>query len=244
MGTVQSCFKRYEKKYLLTTEQYEAMRAGMATHVVPDEYGSYSIGNVYYDTPDYRLIRESLEKPVYKEKLRMRSYGVPGSRDKVFVELKKKYDGVVYKRRVVMEAQEAVRYLAGERGGDGSQISHEIDYFMKFYDPAPMVYIAYDREAYAGAEDAELRVTFDTGLRARSTDVDLRAGDCGAPLLPEGLVLMEVKIPGTTPLWMARLLSENQIFPTSFSKYGTYYQQFVLGGAQTAAIKKEALLSA
>ncbi len=244
MGTVQSCFKRYEKKYLLTTEQYEAMRAGMAAHVVPDEYGSYSIGNVYYDTPDYRLIRASLEKPVYKEKLRVRSYGVPGNHDKVFVELKKKYDGVVYKRRIVMEAREAVRYLDGARGGDGSQISREIDWFMGFYAPEPKVYIAYDREAYAGAEDKELRVTFDTGLRARGTDVDLRSGDHGAPLLAEGLVLMEVKIPGTAPLWMARLLSELEIFPTSFSKYGAYYKNFALGGMAAAAYAKEALLSA
>ncbi len=243
MGTVQSCFKRYEKKYLLTREQYEAMRVGMAAHTVPDEYGNYTIGNVYYDTPDYRLIRESLEKPVYKEKLRVRSYGVPDSGDKVFVEIKKKYDGVVYKRRIVMEARSAARYLRGAYGGDGSQISHEIDWFLSFYRPEPKVYIAYDREAYAGKEDAELRVTFDTGLRARSTDVDLRAGDYGAPLLPEELVLMEIKIPGTAPLWLSHLLSENSIFPTSFSKYGTYYQKFVLGGKQSAN-QKEVLLSA
>ena len=115
---------------------------------------------------------------------------------------------------------------------------------MRLYAPAPKVYIAYDREAYAGAEDAELRVTFDTNLRARSTDVDLRAGDHGEALLPEGIVLMEIKIPGTAPLWLSHLLSENSIFSTTFSKYGTYYKQFVLGGAQSAGSKKEVLLSA
>lgn len=243
MSDIQCCFKRYEKKYLLMQEQYEAMRAGMAEHMVPDVYGNYSISNVYYDTPDYRLIRESLEKPVYKEKLRMRSYGVPGSHDTVFVEIKKKFEGVVYKRRITMEMQDAALYLYGARRGDGSQISREIDYFLKLYQPAPKVFIAYDREAYAAADGGELRITFDTGLRARSTDVDLRLGDHGAPLLPEGLTLMEVKIPGAAPVWLARLLSENSIFPTSFSKYGAYYKQFVLGG-ENAAIQKEVLLSA
>ena len=244
MGNIQCCFKRYEKKYLLSQEQYAAMRAGMAAHTVPDEYGCYSISNVYYDTPDYRLIRDSLEKPVYKEKLRVRSYGVPGDRDKVFVELKKKYDGVVYKRRVVMPAQDASLWLGGVREGDGSQISREIDYFMRLYQPAPKVFIAYDREAYAGAEDGELRITFDTNLRARDVDVDLRLGDCGAPLLPDGLTLMEIKIPGVAPMWLARLLSENSIYTTSFSKYGAYYQNFVLGGKRAAATQKEVLLSA
>lgn len=244
MGEIQSCFKRYEKKYLLTGEQYEAMRAGMAAHTVPDVYGCYSIGNVYYDTPDYRLIRASLEKPAYKEKLRVRSYGVPSDGDNVFIEIKKKYDGVVYKRRIVMEAQQAALYLHGVRGGDGSQISREIDWFLRLYKPSPRVYIAYDREAYAGREDGELRVTFDTGLRARSTDVDLRLGDHGVPLLENGLTLMELKIPGAAPLWLARLLSENRIFSTSFSKYGAYYKRYVLGGASAAVAREAAALSA
>ena len=243
MGAVQSCFKRYEKKYLLTRTQYEAMLDGMRGHMVPDAYGSYSIGNVYYDTPDYQLIRASLEKPVYKEKLRMRSYGVPGGRDTVFVEIKKKFDGVVYKRRITMEMRDAALYLSGARKGDGSQISREIDYFLRLYRPVPKAFIGYDREAYAAADGGELRVTFDTNLRARDVDVDLRLGDHGVPLLPSGLYLMEIKIPGTAPTWLARLLSENDIFPTSFSKYGAYYKQYVLGGKRAAA-QKEVLYSA
>ena len=243
MSGIQSCFKRYEKKYLLTAGQYEAMRFGMAAYMKPDEHPRYSIGNIYYDTEHYDLIRTSLEKPVYKEKLRMRSYGVPGSRDTVFVEIKKKYDGVVYKRRITMQMQDAALYLYGARKGDGSQISREIDYFLRLYQPERKVFIAYDREAYAAADGGELRITFDTALRARSNDVDLRLGDYGAPLLPDGLYLMEIKIPGTAPLWLARLLSDNRIFSTSFSKYGAYYKQFVLGG-KSAVVKKELLLSA
>lgn len=244
MNGIQSCFQRRETKYLLTQEQYEAMRAGMQDYMTPDVYGHYRIGNVYYDTPDYRLIRASLEKPVYKEKLRMRSYGVPGSGDRVFVELKKKFDGVVYKRRVTMQVQDAALWLYGARRGDGSQISREIDWFLRFYQPKPAVFIGYDREAYAAADGGELRITFDTELCARDADVDLRLGSHGAPLLPEGIYLMEIKIPGAAPLWLSRLLSENGIFPTSYSKYGAYYKQFVLGGKKAEAAKKEVLLSA
>ena len=243
MCEIQSCFKRYEKKYLLTRRQYEAMRFGMMQHMKPDEHPSYSICNIYYDTENYDLIRASLEKPVYKEKLRMRSYGVPGCRDSVFVEIKKKYDDVVYKRRVTMEMRSAERYLRGVRGGDGSQISREIDWFLRLYRPEPKVFIAYDREAYASADGGELRITFDTALRARSSDLDLRLGDHGMPLLDDDRILMEIKIPGTAPLWLAHLLSENGIFPTSFSKYGAYYKQFVLGG-KSAGIQKGVNLSA
>ena len=160
---IQCCFERYEKKYLLTREQYEAMLRGMAAQMRPDEYGSYSISNIYYDTEDDRLIRASLEKPVYKEKLRVRSYGTPREGDRVFVELKKKFDGVVYKRRVTMTAREADAWLRGGRPSRETQpreavncsadpafvrgqVSREIDWFMQFYHPAPAVYAARVRE--------------------------------------------------------------------------------------------------
>ena len=243
MCQVQSCFERYEKKYLLTPAQYRAVRQGMASRMVPDEHPKYTICNVYYDTDNYELIRTSLEKPVYKEKLRLRSYGVPGGRDPAFVELKKKFDGVVYKRRITMEARSAVPYLSGKQTGDGSQISREIDWFLRYYQPMPKVFLAYDREAWAAADGGELRITFDTAIRVRSNDVDLRSGDHGVPLLEEDLILMEIKIPGTAPLWLSRILSENRAFPTSFSKYGMYYKQFVLGG-RSAVIRKEVLFSA
>ncbi|MBQ3356210.1 MAG: polyphosphate polymerase domain-containing protein [Oscillospiraceae bacterium] len=243
MNQLQTCFKRYEKKYLLTRAQYLAVRLGMATYMTPDAHPHYTISNVYYDTEHYDLIRTSLERPVYKEKLRLRSYGVPAERDSVFVEIKKKYDGVVYKRRVTMPMQDAASWLSGVSDGSGSQISREIEWFLRLYRPEPKVMIAYDREAWAAADGGELRITFDTGLRARDNDVDLRFGDHGLPLLPDDRILMEVKIPGAAPLWLTRLLSENRIFPTSFSKYGTYYKQFVLGG-MPAAMQKEVIRSA
>ena len=228
MSGIQSCFKRYEKKYMLTPEQYRAMIRGMAFYMRPDEHPRYTIGNVYFDTADYGLIRASLEKPVYKEKLRVRSYGVPKDDGLAFVEIKTKFDGVVYKRRVTMTAAEAADWLRGGRPPKESQISREIDWFMSFYHPAPAVYIAYDREAYAGVENGELRITFDRDLRWRGDHVDLRAGDHGNPILGSDQILMEIKIPGAAPLWLAHLLSENQIVSTSFSKYGAYYKQAVM----------------
>ena len=240
MSEIQSCFKRVEKKYMLTREQYKAMLRGMAFHMVPDEHPRYTIGNVYFDTEDYELIRTSLEKPVYKEKLRVRSYGVASDDGLVFVEIKKKFDGVVYKRRVTMTAAEADAWLRGGRPPRESQISREIDWFMNCYHPAPAVYIAYDREAYAGRENSELRITFDTNLRWRDYEVDLRAGDWGNPLIRDDQVLMEIKIPGTAPLWLAHLLSENHIVSTTFSKYGAYYKQAVLTPYNYIETAKEA----
>ncbi|MBQ9521844.1 MAG: polyphosphate polymerase domain-containing protein [Oscillospiraceae bacterium] len=225
---IQCSFQRYEKKYLLTPAQYEAVRAGMQSYMTPDAYSKYTICNVYYDTDDFRLIRTSLEKPVYKEKLRVRSYGTVNDAGRVFVELKKKFDGVVYKRRVVMEAADAVAYLAGREPGDDTQIFREIDWFMHSYQPAPKVFIAYDREAFAGTGNPDLRVTFDTRLRGRTEHVDLRSGDYGQSILGGNQILMEIKIPGAAPLWLARLLSDNHIVSTSFSKYGAYYKRYIL----------------
>lgn len=243
-SSVQCNFSRYEKKYMLTSGQLAAMLRGMADHMVEDAYGRYTICNVYYDTDDYQLIRTSLEKPVYKEKLRVRSYGVPGDGDSVFVELKKKFDGVVYKRRVVLDADCAVRYVNdGVVPAQENQICHEIDWFMQSYQPTPKVFIAYDRSAFAGKEDPELRITFDTNLRWRDTELDLRAGDHGALFLPEGKTLMEIKIPGTAPVWLAHLLSEIGAFPTSFSKYGSCYKQHLIhrhGPAMALAVREEA----
>ncbi len=248
MSEIISCFKRYEKKYLLDRGQYEAMIRGIRGRFVPDEHSNYTVCNVYYDTPDWELIRTSIEKPLYKEKLRVRSYGPVGNDGKVFVELKKKFDGVVYKRREVMRAVEADRFLRGMRPAEMTQIRREIEYFMQSYRPEPKVFIGYDRESYAGAENPDLRITFDTNLRYREEDVDLRKGDEGRLIIPEDKVLMEIKIPGSAPVFLARLLSENGIFSSSFSKYGTYYKNVVLGGmegpefiSRSTESKKEAL---
>lgn len=226
MEKVQEVFKRYEKKYLMTREQYGVLMERVGERLVLDEYGLHTICNVYFDTENYELIRASIEKPHYKEKLRLRSYGVPESCSQVFIELKKKYDGVVYKRRVPMRLEDAEKYLySGIIPGEHSQILNEIEWFMNFYHPRPSVYLAYDRRAYFGRDQEAFRVTFDQNIRYREQQLYLAAGDRGRFLLPENVVLMEVKIPGSMPFWFGHILSEMGIFPISFSKYGTYYKE-------------------
>ena len=226
---IQSCFERYEKKYFLTPAGQKALLQTIAPYIKMDFYGKYTICNLYYDTPDWRLIRASLAKPVYKEKLRVRSYGVPAPDGKVFAELKKKYKGVVYKRRITVPAAEVQPLLAGQRSlADYGQIGREIAWFQQLYDARPRVFIGYDRIAFAGVADPELRITFDTNIRWRTTQLELSAGDHGAPLLPDDRVLLEVKLPGVCPLWLARALAEARAVPVSFSKYGSCYCHHLL----------------
>lgn len=218
-------FQRIEKKYLLNSTQYERLLEKINPHMEMDQYGRHTICNIYYDTKQYDLIRTSIEKPPYKEKLRLRSYGVPGMQDRVFLEIKKKWDGVVYKRRIPMKLKEAENYLENGRPMPGNgQIECEIDYFVKFYQPEPKMYIAYDREAYFGKEDESLRITFDQNIRSRQNGLKLELGDEGEPLLEEGQRLMEIKISQAFPMWLAAILSELEIYPTSFSKYGNIYK--------------------
>ncbi|NCC69631.1 MAG: polyphosphate polymerase domain-containing protein [Clostridia bacterium] len=226
---VQSVFRRYEKKYLLDNRQLEGLKNSLSQFMTQDAYGNYTICNLYFDTGDYALIRASIEKPAYKEKLRLRSYGVPKADDPVFAEIKKKYNGVVYKRRVAMTDMEASDYfLHGRQPENDGQIMHEIDWFVKRYHPVPKAFIAYDRTALSGIQDSELRVTFDKNIRWRGTTLDLSQGDWGMPLLQPGVTLMEIKIPGASPLWLSRLLAQLQIYPASFSKYGVCYKQWLV----------------
>lgn len=223
----QMIFQRYEMKYLLNRKQKEAILAAMEPYMEPDAYGRSTIRNIYYDTDNYRLVRKSLEQPVYKEKLRVRSYGQVEPGDRVFVELKKKYEGVVYKRRIHIPEMAAMEYLAGRKAApDKSQIAEEIDYFLQFYGTlAPKVFLSYEREAYFTGKPSEFRVTFDENILWRETDLSLEKGVYGTPILKQGQTLMEIKTPGSIPLWMVKLLSEEEIRKTSFSKYGNAYTE-------------------
>ena len=229
MGETILTFKRYEKKYLLSAEKFEALWQRLEEYLEPDQFFSSTVCSIYYDDDQYSLIRHSIEKPVYKEKLRFRSYNVPKAEGKVFVELKKKFEGIVYKRRVVMSAQQAEDYLSGKTPAPmDSQMIHEIDWFMHENKPVPKVFIACDRLAYKAKENPNLRITFDRNIRWRETDLHLTSGCYGEPLLEDGQVLMEIKIPGAAPLWLASMLSELEIFPRGYSKYGTCYKSRII----------------
>lgn len=225
----QTVFKRYEIKYLLTQEQYQRFMQVMRGILVAEQYGSYSVGNLYLDTPDYDLIRASMEKPLYKEKMRLRSYGVPaGKKSAVFLELKKKYEGIVYKRRMQMTEEEAEHYLMfGSIQGDKGQIFSEIHYTRRRYGLEPKVCIWYDRTAFTCMENEELRITFDTNITARSDRLSLKEEPDGEKLTDFRTVLMEIKAPGVMPVWMGHILSELKIYPASYSKYLTYYKNYL-----------------
>ena len=225
----QNTFKRYELKYLITKKQKQMIQEAFEPYMKGDEYGKSTICNIYFDTPDSLLIRRSLEKPVYKEKLRVRSYGRASEDGEVFVELKKKYKSVVYKRRVNATEQEAMEYLCkGVPLPKQSQITEEIDYVFEFYkDLSPAVYLSYEREAFYGKEDRELRITFDENILWRNEDISLCSEVYGEPILKQGYALMEIKIAEAMPLWLVKLLSDNHIYKTSFSKYGCAYQEML-----------------
>ncbi|MBE6712855.1 MAG: polyphosphate polymerase domain-containing protein [Ruminococcaceae bacterium] len=222
----QTVFKRYELKYLLTPEQKEKVLEVMTPYMKPDPYGRTTIRNLYFDTDTFLLIRRSIEKPMYKEKLRVRSYQKADDDSTVFVELKKKFEKVVYKRRISLKESEAMQWLAGKSHPDGrTQISDEIDYVLSYYGTLhPTVFLSYEREAYYAKDDGGFRITFDENVLSRQSDLSLRSEVGGTPLLPEGRILMEIKCGGGMPLWMTRLLSEQKIYKTSFSKYGTAYK--------------------
>jgi len=226
-------FKRYEKKYLLDNVQYSKIIPGLLEHMDPDEHcmhgETYNIHNIYYDTDNSDVIRHSISKPYYKEKLRLRSYSVVQSADdKVFLELKKKINGIVNKRRAVMTFGEAQRFLCdgvkpGLKDFRSRQVLNEIEYYLAKNKVHPAVYVGYQRMAYFGKENRDFRVTFDSRILTRREDLGLENGFYGKDILGEGKYLMEVKILGAMPLWFAEMLSGLSIYSTNFSKYGQEY---------------------
>lgn len=225
----QTVFQRYELKYMMTLEQKEKILKIMEPYMALDKYGRTIIRNIYFDTDNYRLIRHSIEKPAYKEKLRIRSYSQAGPDSEVFVELKKKYKHVVYKRRIAIPEIKAMELVCDQKHCEKeNQISKEIDYFVKYYENLhPAAFISYEREAYYSKDGTDFRVTFDDHILFRETDLSLEAEVGGVSILEEGNVLMEIKCSGGIPLWMTQFLSKEHIYKTSFSKYGTAYTTII-----------------
>jgi hypothetical protein len=225
-------FERVEKKYLIREEQCAALMERIGSSLEPDAWGASTVCNLYYDTPSFYLIRTSIEKPLYKEKLRLRCYGVPNGDTASFLEIKKKYKGIVYKRRMALPYEQGLAYLGGgertvPKGKE--QIAGELNWFLQYYPQlAPRTAIFYDRQAFFVRDNDALRLTFDRNIRWRMTDLDLRCGSEGTQLLEEGYCLMEIKIPGALPLWLVEALEKTACYPAGFSKYGRAYQANLL----------------
>lgn len=217
--------KRYEWKYILNAEQTDFFCRRLQGHMEPDEYGLTTIASLYYDTPDRRLIRASIEKPEFKEKIRLRSYGPATETSPVFLELKRKAFGLVYKRRVKATISEAERFFAGELDLDeDGQIDREITYFRDYYrELVPACMILYDRTAYYEPE-GDIRLTIDRNPRYRTDALSLNQGPSGIPLLEPGETILEIKVQDTIPLWLVQILSDGGIQHRSISKYGEAYR--------------------
>ena len=217
----ETVFQRYEFKYLLTRGQQARLLSAAGARLRPDEYSHSSIRNLYLDTPDFRLIRRSLEKPVYKEKLRLRSYGRADREHPVFMELKKKYRSIVYKRRLTLPYGRALDCLTGDCPWPETQIGREIGYAMDFYpDLEPRVFLSYERDSWYAPESG-LRITFDDCLEYLDCH---RFRSPWRPIIESSESVMEIKSAGPYPPWLVKVLSAERIYPASFTKYGNAYQ--------------------
>lgn len=217
---------RYEFKYMLSKEQCDYIKQSLVGHMSIDSYGKTTIVSLYYDTPDLYLIRTSVEKPKFKEKIRTRAYGLVTNGDKIFLEVKRKVNGIVYKRRVKTSEQEAADFFAFKSNlSEGSQIAREICYTRDFYkNLQPAIMILYDRYAYL-QDNSDLRVTIDENPRYRTEDLNLHTSTEGTSLLPPGGAILEIKVQGAMPLWLTKILAEGKIYKTSFSKVGEAYKK-------------------
>ena len=227
--------KRYELKYLLTGEQTDYLRERLKGHMEVDQYGKTSIASLYYDTPTYQLIRTSVEKPLFKEKIRLRSYGLATEDSPVFLEMKRKADGIVYKRRVQTTVPEVGRFFKGSGRTKGSaQIAGELEAFRNHYRSLrPACLIIYDRTAYF-EPDGDLRLTIDENPRYRMNDLTLTKSMNGIPLLAPGQTILEIKVQAAIPLWLTAILSECGARKGSFSKYGEAYRREIMAAQKSA----------
>lgn len=223
-------FRRIEKKYIVNEIQYHKLKAKILDYMNEDNYGKSTICNIYFDTNDYKLISNSISKPYFKEKIRLRSYNIPNKDSKVFLEIKRKYDGIVGKRRIEMTLSEFENYLKNSNTLENSnkQIKTELDYYFKLYSLKPAMYISYSREAYYEKNNSDFRLTFDSNVLAREHNLKLDSSIYGKDVLGNGKYIMEVKTLGALPLWFVNILNELEIIPGNFSKYGEAYKDFIL----------------
>ncbi|MDR0502222.1 MAG: polyphosphate polymerase domain-containing protein [Treponema sp.] len=232
---MQSIFNRRENKYLVTMEQGAVLQRKLTQYMTIDRHGEYLVQNLYFDTDDWEIIRESIERPMYKEKLRLRFYGQKTRESHGFLELKKKFHGITYKRRIDFPLCElesrSIREIVSSLD---SQISREIIFFMQRKEISEKIYIAYARIAYNGIGDGDLRITFDKDVFFRLISFNNYDSGENRQILKPNQMIMEIKTTGAMPLWLAKTLSENSIFPVPFSKFGVCYTGYIGGMSNVA----------
>ncbi|MBR6134754.1 polyphosphate polymerase domain-containing protein [Candidatus Saccharibacteria bacterium] len=214
-------FRRVEQKYLITSAQYDALMEALGDKLVKDEYFYNDIYNLYLDAPDHRLIIQSIEKPMYKEKFRVRSYGLAENEDsKVYLEIKKKFDGTSHKRRISMTLGEFYKYMEkGNRPKGANPITlAELDYDFEKYNLQPSILINYERYSYYFRGNKDLRITFDHNVRYRTKKPDLTNGDDIHPIIDKDMYIMEIKSLDSLPIKLSQLLAKLKIYPRGFSK--------------------------
>lgn len=223
-------FRIVEKKYILSKEQYENVKKELYKYMIEDEHGKSTICNIYFDSAQYDLVKHSITKPVFKDKIRLRSYNIPTLQDTVFLEIKRKFDGVVSKRRIGIKLIDFYRYLENKDSLNvlDVQVKKELDYYFNHYSLRPAMFVSYYRRAYYGIDDRDLRITFDSNVIARDYNLSLEKGNYGENIFAPNKYIMEVKTLGSMPMWLVKILNEVQISPCGFSKYGEGYTQLVL----------------
>ena len=222
-------FRRVESKYIITQEQYLILKEIMESKMIEDEHGKSTICNIYFDTNQFDLIRHSITKPVYKDKVRLRSYNIPNMNSKVYLEIKRKYAGVVSKRRIEMQLNEFYKYINNKNSfANGNQVKKELFYYFQFYNLIETMYVSYYRIAYYDKDNRDFRITFDSNIVARNYDLELEKGIYGNNILNKDNYIMEIKTLGTIPMWLVKILNDFRICPCGFSKYGKAYTQLIL----------------
>lgn len=231
----QQVFRRTETKYIITEKQFSALMNIIEPYLTKDKYFKGTNCSIYYDDDNRYLAIHSLEKPLYKEKIRLRSYGIPKLNDTVFLEIKKKYKGVGSKRRIPVKLADFYKYeKTGKLENVNANIKQELDECFKRYSLKPKMFLAYDRTSYCDKDNPTFRVTFDRNVRCRLDDLKLEKGDYGNTFFQNDEIVMEVKALDSYPFFFVRALSKLKIYPASFSKYGRVTEKVVYN-----SIKKE-----
>lgn len=221
-------FRRVEKKYVITKKQYLVLKDAITEKMVEDEHGKSTICNIYFDTEAYELIRHSITKPIFKDKVRLRSYNIPTKNSTIYLEIKRKYDGVVSKRRIETSLNQFYSYIEDNNNLEESQIKKELDYYFNYYNLKETMFLSYERTAYYDRENRDFRITFDNNILARNYDLQIEKGNYGVSILDKDKYIMEVKTLGAMPMWFVKILDEEEIYPSGFSKYGEAYKELIL----------------